>query len=230
MTRAIEFLRPSQIRAELAERSLVYLPLGTIEWHCVHLPVGLDGLTAHGVCLHAAEISKGLVWPTIYYGTGGDHGQYPWTVMMDTSDELEGLLRKTLTRLADLAVKRVVLFSGHFADDQLDLIDKLAAELSGEKDMSVVATAVNRFDVPGFPPDHAGRFETTLLAGLHPNTIDLGSLAPANPSDEEKSRHDPSHTLWGVIGADPRCSQLEEGPDLVDHIATKLATLAIDGI
>jgi creatinine amidohydrolase len=228
MTRSIEFLRPSQIRTELVERSLVYVPLGTIEWHCEHLPVGLDGLTAHGICLRAADMSKGLVWPTLYYGTGGDHGQYPWTIMMDTGDELEELLRKALTRLADLGVERVVLFSGHFADDQLDLIDKLAAELSGEKNMSVVATAVNRFDVPGFPPDHAGRFETTLLAGLHPNTIDLGSLAPANPGDEVKSRHDPSHTLWGVIGADPRISQLTEGPDLVDNIATKLATLATD--
>ncbi len=62
MTRQIERLRPHQIAAALAERSLIYVPLGTIEWHCHHLPVGLDGLTAHGLCLIAAEQTGALVW------------------------------------------------------------------------------------------------------------------------------------------------------------------------
>jgi len=226
MTKSIELLRPSQIRAALAERSLVYLPLGTIEWHCAHLPVGLDGLTAHGLCLRAAEKTQGLVWPTLYYGTGGDHGDYPWTVMMDGPEQLEMLLRKTLSRLAELKVKRAVLFSGHFAGTQLEMIDRLGAETDAVSGLSVVATAVNRFDVPGFTPDHAGRFETTLLAGLSPDTIDLAALPARRPDDEQRSRHDPSHPLWGVIGADPRDASLADGPKLVEEIAIKLAALA----
>ena len=38
MSRQIELLRPHQIEAVLAERSLIYLPLGTIEWHCQRGP------------------------------------------------------------------------------------------------------------------------------------------------------------------------------------------------
>lgn len=229
MTTAIELLRPCQIRAALAVRSVIYLPLGTIEWHCEHLPVGLDGLTAQGLCMQAASRSGGLVWPTLYYGTGGDHGQYPWTVMMEGPTELEVLLRKTLFRLAALKVKRVVLVSGHFADGQLEMIDRLATENHKPKGMSVVATAVNRFDIPGFPPDHAGRFETTLLSGLHPETVDLAALPPPRPSEKQKSRHDPSHSLWGVIGTDPRSAVLSEGPGLVENITKKLAAIAVEG-
>jgi creatinine amidohydrolase len=88
--RQIERLRPHQIEAALAERSLIYLPLGTIEWHCHHLPVGLDALTAQGLCLLAAEETGGLVWPVLYYGTGGGHGAFPWTVMMPERVEIEG--------------------------------------------------------------------------------------------------------------------------------------------
>ncbi|MFT4182428.1 MAG: creatininase family protein [Rhizobium sp.] len=228
MTQAIELLRPSQIEAALKERSLVYLPLGTIEWHCEHLPVGLDGLTAHGICRRAAKTSGGLVWPTLYYGTGGDHGDYPWTVMMEGSRELEALLGKTLKRLAALDVRRVVLFSGHFAEGQLELIDRLAADANAQLGLSVVATAVNRFDIPGFAPDHAGRFETTLLAGLHPDAVDIGALPAIDHGDDERDRHDRASPLWGVIGADPRNAMLSEGPRLVEEIAARLAALALE--
>ena len=50
-SRQLELLRPHEIRDRLAERSVVYLPLGTIEWHCEHLPVGLDAFPRNGVCL-----------------------------------------------------------------------------------------------------------------------------------------------------------------------------------
>jgi creatinine amidohydrolase len=228
MTQAIELLRPSQIRAELEVRSLVYLPLGTIEWHCEHLPVGLDGLTAYGICSSAAKKTRGIVWPTLYYGTGGDHGEYPWTIMMEEAAELEALLRKTLVRLAALGVRRAVLFSGHFAEGQLDMIDRLAAEANERLGLSVVATAVNRFEIAGFAPDHAGRFETTLLAGLHRETIDLGALPDIGAGDDERDRHDPASPLWGVIGADPRKANLSDGSRLVEEIATRLAALAIE--
>jgi creatinine amidohydrolase len=226
MTRALEMLRPAQIRQALEERSLVYLPLGTIEWHCEHLPVGLDALTAHGLCMQAAELTGGVVWPALYYGTGGDHGRYPWTIMMESSKHLVPLLRKTLNRLAELKVRRIVLFSGHFADGQLEMIDQLKTEYDMPGTLDVRATAVNRFDIFGFPPDHAGRFETTLLAGLWPDTVKLDALPVKTNREEGLDRHDPSHPLWGVIGADPRGATMSDGHSLVTEIAAKLAAFA----
>ena len=195
----IERLRPHQIEEALAQCSLIYLPLGTVEWHCHHLPVGLDALTAHGLCLRAAA-QGGLVWPVLYYGTGGGHGEFPWTVMMPGRRELEALLTQTLCRLGDLGVARVVLFSGHFADEQLAMIDDLAAGWNaGGQNPHVTAFAVNRADVPGFAPDHAGLFETTLLDGLTEDLIDLSRLGP-----DTGDRFDPASPLWGIVGADPQ--------------------------
>ena len=202
MTRQIERLRPHQIEEALSHRSLIYLPLGTIEWHCHHLPVGLDALTAHGLCLAAAEESGGLVWPTLYYGTGGDHGAFPWTVMMPDATQIEELLRFTIRRLSNLGVQKAVLFSGHFADTQLEMIDRIAADwnATGAKP-HVLTFSVNRAPISGFAPDHAGLFETTLLEGVAPGLSDMGRLSQ---EADQLDRFDPRSPLWGIVGADPR--------------------------
>ena len=220
MTRQIELLRPQQIRAALAKRSLIYLPLGTIEWHCEHLPVGLDALTAHGLCLKAADQTGGLVWPPLYYGTGGDHGGFPWTVMMPDQAEIAALLRLTLRRLGELGVARVVVFSGHFADSQLAMIGAIASDWNAAGQVPrVLSTAVNRAEIDGFPPDHAGLFETTLLAGFAPELVDLGQLAPLAENDPNVDRFDPASPIWGVIGTDPRLTAPIPPTDLVARVA-----------
>ena len=221
MTRAIERLRPHQIEDALRHRSLIYLPLGTIEWHCHHLPVGLDALTAHGLCLAAAERSGGLVWPPLFYGTGGDHGAFPWTVMMPDAGAIEALLRFTLQRLSQLGLQEVVIFSGHFAETQLEMIDRIAAEWNAlAAPPQVRAMSVNRAKGIALPPDHAGQFETTLLAALHPDLIDLGRLAP---DPDTGDRFDPQSPLWGIVGADPRQPVTVDPKNLVAAIVDWLA-------
>lgn len=222
--RQIERLRPAQIEAALADRSLIYLPLGTIEWHCHHLPVGLDALTAHGLCLRAAEETGGLVWPVLFYGTGGGHGAFPWTVMMPGRAELEALLTLTLKRLGQMGVAEVILFSGHFADEQLQMIDDLAGgwNAKGQRPR-VQAFAVNRTDAPGFPPDHAGLFETTLLEGLTEGLTDLASLGTA---PDEIDRFVPASPLYGIVGTDPRTPPPLGTAQLVRHVVAALAAKA----
>lgn len=210
-SRRLEFLRPHEIRGALAAASVVFVPLGTIEWHCEHLPVGLDALTAHGLCLTAAKADGGIVLPPLHFGTGGGHGSYPWTVMMDTDQEIGAVLAKSLARLEAFGVRLAVIFSGHFAGPQLAMIDRVAADFNRQgRPLRVLATAVNRAEGLSMPPDHAGVFETTLLFALHPDLVQLNRLpsladAPLAISDDwEDGRHDPKHPIWGVVGPDPR--------------------------
>jgi creatinine amidohydrolase len=229
----LELLLPFQIRARLAANPLVFIPLGTVEWHCEHLPVGLDALTAHGLCLRTADRIGGLVYPALHYGAGGGHGAYPWTVMMKTPDELEAVLRFTLQRLHDFGVGKVLLFSGHFPDEQLAMIDRIAAEWNGpDASMRVAASAVNRIPGIEFAPDHAGLFETTLLYGLHPDLVHEGRLPPKQGSEAEADpygaqRHAPDHPLWGIFGPDPRGFDRAKAEPLVDAIVAHLAALAV---
>jgi len=224
MTRQLERLRPQQIRTALADRSVIWLPLGTIEWHCEHLPVGLDALTAHGLCLRAAEQAGGLVMPPLYFGTGGGHGDYPWTIMMPDAAEIDALLARTAERLRAMGVARLIVFSGHFADEQLAMIDRFAETWNAIGNLPrVTATAVNRCAVAGFTPDHAGAFETMLMHAAAPETVDLSRLATLEDAPNIDDRHDPKSPIWGVIGADPRTADLGESGGLWDRMGDWLA-------
>lgn len=232
MTRQLELLRPGQITQEMARCPRIWVPLGTIEYHSLHLPVGLDGLQAHGLCLDAADLVGGLVYPPLWWGTGGGHGTYPWTVMMPAADEIAAILRFTLTRLMQLGVRQVVLFSGHFADEQLAMIRDMARgwNASGGA-MTVLALGVNGNPGAPLPPDHAGRFETTLLAAYQPARVDLSLLPPARPGEAQEDpfgpgRHDPAHSLHGIFGADPRAYSAEDAPVLRQVMARWLADQA----
>ena len=61
-------LRPEQIYERRREFPVVYIPLGTLEWHGLHNPMGADGLQAEALAVRCSTIGGGLVFPTVYYG------------------------------------------------------------------------------------------------------------------------------------------------------------------
>ena len=63
-----QMLRPEQIVARRKECPVVYIPLGTLEWHGEHNPVGADTLQAEGLAILCAQKGGGLVFPPLYYG------------------------------------------------------------------------------------------------------------------------------------------------------------------
>lgn len=232
-----ERLSPAEIDAAIADSSIVYLPLGSLEFHGPHLPIGLDSLNALGVCLAAAERSGGIVLPVVYQGLGGGHSDYPWSLMMDGPDGVQAHLSATLGKLEAFGVRTAVLFTGHFAPEQLDLIDELAERWneSGSAPLKVLATGVNRCPTAPLPPDHAGAFETTLLHATEPELVHLNLLPaltdnpPVDPDGDPYGphRHDRANPLWGVFGADPRSLDLSNSGDLLGHLAAWLSNLAL---
>ncbi len=231
-----ELLSHLQIEDRLAGSSVVYLPLGALEFHGPHLPVGLDGLTSHGVCVAAAQSSGGVVLPTMYQGTGGEHSKYPWTLMMPTGQAIADNLVAMLRRLDDLGVKTAVVLSGHFADEQRAMLREISSDWlqSQSTSMRVITRTMGDCDTSPVAPDHAGVFESLLLAAIHPDLVHVGKL-PAlvqNPSIDPEGnnfgshRHHPDHPLWGVFGPDPRGLDIRQAPELFAALVKWVSSLA----
>lgn len=235
-TAAVDRLSPQEIEARLSAASIAYLPLGSLEFHGPHLPIGLDALTAYGLCLHAAERSGGIVLPTLHQAVGGEHSRYPWTIMSDSPAAIETLMTETLSRLSEFGVRRAVLLSGHFADEQRDLIARVADEwnATGEP-LHAVGRTLGQAPEPPVAPDHAGRFESLLLHSLAPELVHVDALPDADafpaPGGEDpfgQDRHRVEHPLHGVFGPDPRRLDVAAAAGLRDHLVTWIASLATD--
>ncbi len=75
-------MNPSLIRDAIAQKVPVILPIGTLEFHSEHLPVGTDGMNAEGIAKRVdARHPEIVLLPTFYYGTasyavaGPENGQ-----------------------------------------------------------------------------------------------------------------------------------------------------------
>ncbi|MDD5727473.1 MAG: creatininase family protein [Victivallales bacterium] len=60
-----EELFPDEFAAELKRRPLVYCTFGPLEYHGPHGALGMDPVKGYEICLRAAEISGGIVFPII---------------------------------------------------------------------------------------------------------------------------------------------------------------------
>jgi creatinine amidohydrolase len=225
----IERLIPEQIYAALEKKSILYIPLGAIEWHGLHLPIGLDSMTSHGLCLRVAEKVGGLVMPPLYYGMTGSIGHHPWTILLEEESTFLSIIRDTLKRLEAFGVKLAVVFTGHFGKRQLAALEVLKNEWQQEKhSMRLLVLSINQCPDASMTGDHGAIFETSLLTQLSPELVHLDKLPdqeihPANDPEGDSwgpHRRDPANVLFGILGDDPR--QYEEGraEELLDTILT----------
>ena len=63
-----EYLLPYQFAARIEAHPLVYVPVGSLEWHGEHMALGNDAIKMHALCCEAACLGGGIVFPPVYYG------------------------------------------------------------------------------------------------------------------------------------------------------------------
>ena len=61
-------LTPQEFRDRIKICPVAYLPLGTLEWHGEHLPLGADGLQSRGFFTELAKQVGGIVLPMLFLG------------------------------------------------------------------------------------------------------------------------------------------------------------------
>ena len=108
----------ARVRAKVAARVPVIIPLGATEQHGPHLPLNVDVVLPTGVAERVATEVGGLVAPTIPYGyksqprSGGGQA-FPGTTSLD-AQTFALVLRDIIRDLAAHGVRRIVVLNGHF--------------------------------------------------------------------------------------------------------------------
>ena len=191
-----ENLTPDEFRACLAEAPIAYLPLGTLEWHGEHLPLGSDGIQSQGFFLELAQTVGGIVLPMLFLGPdmarsfkgqdvyGMDIHGHPegQPQRLDGSaywleDELFTRILKAVLKQLSRAGFRIVVAHGHGPSTQLFQSHIETWRQSFDLEL-FVCWRDDESDGLGIQTDHAAANETSLVMALRPDLVKMQNLSP----------------------------------------------------
>jgi creatinine amidohydrolase len=200
---------PQQVSERLLICAALVLPIGTIEYHGGHLPLGLDGLKAQAIAEAAAVRSGAVLAPTSWWAADG----VPRALTLRLpAGVIEPLLVEALTQFAAMGFQTIVLVNGHFGLANSRLLRHVA--LASMRRTPVTVLPIADYEVLlefGNLGDHAGHWETSLLLGDRPDLVRLDALPGRGLVD-------------GVIGADPRTASESDGRRGLAHAGDQIAT------
>jgi creatinine amidohydrolase len=208
-------LTPTDFRLRLKQAPIAYLPLGTLEWHSEHMPLGSDGLQSEGFFVRLANAVGGIVLPMIFLGPDNAQPGAPYDYYgMDMlgfkpgpPQRLEGsaywvdmpvydaLIDTILHNLARAGFK-IVVAHGHGPSTWRwrERIPALQAKYGLRLFHCFDGDGPEGQNDPlGLMTDHAGANETSLVMALHPDLVHMEHLSP-----------DPAARPVAILGEDPR--------------------------
>ncbi|MGP5128348.1 creatininase family protein [Brachybacterium tyrofermentans] len=168
-------LRRQEVSA-LAPDSVAVLPIGSLEQHGEHLPLGTDSFLVDAVISRAlGERTDVVLCPTLPYGFSGHHQfavalSLPPTILLD-------VLSALLDSLVAAGFRRILVVNGHGGNiEMMSQAIKLAALRH-----PILAACCSYWQLleptPG-APGHAGAFETALMSAVHPDLVSADGNGP----------------------------------------------------
>ena len=232
-------------------RCVAVLPVGAVEQHGPHLPLGTDSYIAEGIVALAlrrvADDVPVLLLPTQAIGHSPEHGDFHGTL----SHEAETLLAAWTELGAGLhrsGIRKLVIFNAHGGQPQV--VDLVAQRLRARLGMLVVRANYMTWPLPDGLIDaeeqahghHGGMVETSIMLALHPERVRLAQARDfASSARELAGRHrrfghggrlgfawqaqdlNPAGVVGNAAGASATV-----GKALLDHHAGRLADLIAD--
>jgi len=240
---SFEKLPTENVRAE-AGKSILVLPIGTVEQHGPHLPLTVDMQIPARIASALAEEVDGIVAPAISYGarsqprSGGGPG-FAGTISVRGS-VLTDYLQDVIAGYISSGFRAIVILNGHYENEAF-LFEALelcrqTGQLEGARVVTVswwslvseeLLKKVFGDSFVGWHAEHAGACETSLMLHLRSDLVGATRVDNARPPragvysfpiDSAKLSN------RGVLGSSSPASAAA-GRALYDEICSNLVTL-----
>ena len=155
------------------------IPVGVIEPHSAHLPLGTDCFTSHHIACAAAAQEPALVFPAYPWGINHEGAHLPGSIVIQR-DLVFRLLQNVCDEMARHGVKKIVLLSGHGGNRYaLPLFVQTLVEQ--ERDYAVYYAQLPAFSgwrelKQASDDGHAGEKETSQMLHLHPELVAMDAV------------------------------------------------------
>jgi creatinine amidohydrolase len=160
-------------------------PVGAIEPHGPHAPLGTDTLISVGMCERAAaRLDDAVVLPALPFGVTRYGAAFAGAIGI-SEDTLRGMVLDVARSVAAQGFRRLVIVNNHFEPEQVATL-RAAAEEAGALYLDLVRrrNAQRLTDEFRRGSCHAGRYETSLMLADAPQLVDPAMAdLPANEVD-----------------------------------------------
>lgn len=168
-----------EVREHLdAGRTTVVIALGATEQHGPHLPLATDALIGDHLAREVAARLDAFVAPTVRVGCSEHHRAFPGTMSL-TTETFHAVVADIVSSFATGGFKRVVLLPTHggnfapLAETLEQLEPEAEIEIKALTDLgallAIAQIGAEEYGVPlGDGGLHAGEWETSMLAAIHP--------------------------------------------------------------
>ncbi len=168
------------------------VPMGVLEKHGDHLPLGIDVLHIMNVAERAAAIEPAIIFPQYYFGQIHEARQWSGTIALK-HDLLFALLENVCEEISRNGMKKIVLLNGHGGNESM-LALFLFRMLEQERDFTLYTIRLSHYMSPVLTSlewkaqmvsafdEHGGEGETSTMMAINPDLVKMDALsAPGNP-------------------------------------------------
>lgn len=173
--------------------AVALLPLGVVEPHGPHAPLGTDTVISLGMCERAARAvaedadAAAVVLPPITYGVTRYGAAFPGTIGIGP-DTLEAVLTDVCRSTIERGFRRIAIVNNHFEPAHVETIRKVIVDLdrgTGAKfaylDLTRRTNATRLGNEFRSGSCHAGSYETSLVLAERPELIDTEVMSRLEP-------------------------------------------------
>ncbi len=148
------------------------LPIGSIEQHGPHLPMGTDSIIAETIARKVEEKYKEdvILFPTIFYGCSLEHSGFPfmgisYVTMIKYMIEILKTTKKS-------GLKSVIIINAHGGNESvLDVIKRQINFTSKHFKVYIFSLIGKNNDLFNVIDMHSGSLETSIIKAINPNLV-----------------------------------------------------------
>ncbi len=199
-----ELTAPDFVAAVERSCRTAVIPLGVIEKHGPHMPLGTDLLDVRALAERAAKEEYTLVFPPYYFGQIFEARHQPGTLAY-SQRLVWDVLQETVDELARNGIERILLVNGHGGNNGF-LSFFCQAQLAKRRDYVVYlfqpqADATEGEEIQKLrqtPMDmHAGEIETSMMMAHRPDLVRLDRAGSQSGADQARlSLPDAYTAIW----------------------------------
>jgi creatinine amidohydrolase len=188
-----ELTSPNFVKAVELSGGVCVIPLGIIEKHGPHLPLGTDLFEAREIAFTAALKEYVVVFPPYFAGQIFEAKHQPGTIAY-SNELMWKMLEETCRELSRNGLKKIILLNGHGGSTSF-LQYFCQSQLAKQEDYIVVMfrpgnESVNSKEIKSLKKatmdDHAGEEETSMISFINPAYVDQEALRKESGLDQDR--------------------------------------------